>query len=72
MKPTAATVVAQLLANTRDADHPGDLEVTLLAVTTSMVEFGVADMAGITERHGHAEFSTTAPTEDAVLQADAL
>ena len=57
-----AGVVAQLLAKTRDADHHDDLSVTLHAVTISMVELGVADMAGITERHGKAESSTTAPT----------
>ena len=46
--------------------------MTLHAVTTSIVELGMADMAGITERHGKAEFSTTAPTEDIVHQADGL
>ncbi len=61
MRPTAAAVVAQLIAKTRDADHPGDLDVTLLAVTTSMVELGLDDMAGITERHGQAEFSPPPP-----------
>ena len=72
MNPTPATVIAQLLAKTRDADHPDDLSVTLRAVTTSMVELGVADMAGITERHGKAQFTTTAPTDDVVEQADAV
>jgi GAF domain-containing protein len=71
MKSTPASVVAQLLAKTREADDP-DVSVTLHAVTGALVELGVADMAGITERRGQEEFSSTAATDDSVERAACL
>ena len=71
MKSTPASVVAQLLAKTREADDP-DVSVTLHAVTGALVELGVADMAGITERRGQEEFSSTAATDNSVERAACL
>ena len=72
MKFDAAAVLAQVIATTRAADRPDNLALTLLAVTTSLVDLGIADMAGLTERVGFDRFSTTAATEPAVNEADAL
>ena len=72
MKRSAASIVAQLIGAAQAALNPHDMAGTLLAVTRSVVELGVADMVGITERTRSEEFRTTAPTEDAVVQADHL
>ena len=72
MKRDAAAVIAHVIAAARAADRPENLALTLQAITASLVDLGIADMAGLTERAGFERFRTTAPTEDAVHEVDAL
>ena len=72
MKPDAAAVIAHVIATAHAAYRPDNLALTLQAITASLVDLGIADMAGLTERDGFDRFSTTAATESAVEEVDAL
>ena len=65
-------MIGQVLAIARAADRPDNLALTLQAITASLVDLGIADMAGLTELTRSEQFRTTAPTEDAVNQVDTL
>jgi len=65
-------LVAELIGRTRQGAEPKNLAGALEALTATVVELGVADHAGVTERVGRGTFQTLAPTDELVIELDSL
>jgi len=67
-----AALVAELIGRTRQGAVPNNLAGALEALTATIVDLGVADRAGVTERVGRGGFQTLAPTDDVVSTVDSV
>ncbi|MDQ2848636.1 MAG: GAF and ANTAR domain-containing protein [Actinomycetota bacterium] len=65
-------LVAELIDRTRRVQRPCSNGAVLEMLTASIVDLGVADWAGITERLGRNTFQTLAPTNELVGALDVL
>lgn len=65
-------LAAELLGRIRQTGSGDDMDAALQAITNAVVELGIADHAGITERVGDSAFETHAATDELVMAADGL